>query len=220
MADLSPLATAILTRSEQGVQLAISRCPNAVLERTVWGTVLHLSSRWATGLRILLKAGARGLLSSSVLGLAIAYKSLAAVQVLLENDYPWHGFDRPDYGTLRARPPHDIVVAIAEAITLRRQRLVILARDMLPTHDLLRLGLLDELLPDAEAIYLVRALRDAGVAVPAALDVPDDFEGVYHSGNLDLNEIPVFHAAGFHDLCRPNSLGLSPVMSAAIFAFE
>src|SRR3954469_6079472 len=99
--DISPLATAILLRSEQGLLSAISNYPGAVYEKTFGMTVLHLSSPWAAGLRILLEYGARELVDDcspgvSALNLAVLYRSLESVQVLLDNDCSWHSFPHGD----------------------------------------------------------------------------------------------------------------------------
>ena len=44
-----------------------------------------------------------------------------------------------------------------------------------------RVGLLDSL-----AATAVRLLRGAGAHAPTALTVPDDYEGIYLSGNLHI----------------------------------
>src|SRR3569833_814936 len=55
---LSPLATAILLRSESQVKSILSSVPEVASDRTYGMTVLHLSAAWPMGLTILFSAGA------------------------------------------------------------------------------------------------------------------------------------------------------------------
>ncbi len=224
--DLSPLAAAIIKRSEPGVVSAISIQPGAVLERTFGMTVLHLSSSWAAGLHILLDRGAGEVIDDlchdarsdgemvSALDLAIRYRSLEAVHILLDAGCSWQrfrGLDRDQqYPHISVAPA--IVESIARVLAHRRRKLLDLGRSCLTKAQLSRRGCADISVPDVEAAGLTQLLINGGVSVSATLAVSDIFHGVYQSSELSMDEFPVFHEAGFQDLRRFNCLGLSPVM--------
>ncbi|MBE3049515.1 hypothetical protein IMZ48_44850 [Candidatus Bathyarchaeota archaeon] len=71
-------------------------------------------------------------------------------------------------------------------------------------------------LADSMAAAILGCLRGAGIDVPGDLVVPDDYEGIYISGNLNFAHWPLFLEAGFRDICRRNTSGLTAVQVVGV----
>lgn len=65
--------------------------------------------------------------------------------------------------------------------------------------------------PDARARFIMEQVLETGEYIPEVLRVPPDYEGIYISGNLDLEQFPIFYEAGFHELNNRSTLGLLPL---------
>ena len=204
--DLPPLAVAILNQSEAELIALLAKYPRSIHERTYNMTVLHLSSRWATGLSILLKTSARAMINYACEGrachptgspvqFAATFECEEAVRILLDSGCQWNGFRRCDTSS------PSCVRLIAEKLAARRRMLWEMAEEVLEPNDLL------SLCPDSEsvdfcAVAIINRLRQVGVTIPHDLVVAEDWEGIYLSGNLDITHLSVFYEAGFHDMNR------------------
>lgn len=169
-------------------------------------TVLHLSSQWPAGLAILLAAGAVGIINESfqttaflhpvtAVDLAIHFNCCEAVRVLFDAGCTWNKFNL----RFSHRISLDCARVIAQGLADRRRRLGLLAKATVTEDQLAATGCQVGLL-DSHAATVVRLLREVGVHVPTTLSVPDDYEGIYLSGNLAIGCFPAFFDAGFCDV--------------------
>ena len=183
-------------------------------------TVLHFSSRWPTGLAILLSTDATSLINHtcvlptssigwSALDFAIEFKCEESVRILLDSGCVWNKVSTPGSSSIAC------FRLVAEKLAARRRGLFELAEGVLTPQELSVVCPAMEL-ADSMAAAIVGCLRGAGIDVPGDLDVPDDYEGIYFSGNLNFAHWPLFLEAGFHDICRRNTSGLTAVQVVGV----
>jgi len=230
---LSPLATAILLRSESQVKSILSSVPEVASDRTYGMTVLHLSAAWPMGLTILFSAGASKFIDATchstrrstsipitALDLAIHFSCADAVALLMGHGASWMYFIPQDALWLFAAstlygPTSEIVDFVAKALAARRRALYDLAKTVLPTGDLPLSGI-----PDTESAELVQRITRTGQSVSPALFVPPLYEGIYLSGWVPAEQFPIFFEAGFqHTINSPNRIGLRPIMFAELITY-
>lgn len=187
-------------------------------------TVLHLSSQWPAGLAILLAAGAVGIINKTfqsnyfsrpvtAVDLATHFNCCEAVRVLFDAGCAWNEFNVHSSNRISL----DCVRVIAQGLADRRRRLGLLAKATLTEDQLAATGCPAELL-DSHAANVVRLLGEIGVHVPTTLAVPDDYEGIYLSGNLVIGCFPAFFDAGFCDVNhngRDGSLAMQMITEGA-----
>ncbi|KAH7120525.1 hypothetical protein EDB81DRAFT_861623 [Dactylonectria macrodidyma] len=213
--DLPPLMTAIALRLEATVKSILSSSPNTVFERYYGMTVLHLASSWPTGLSLLLPAGAVELLEETsgqvpnlsfwydetwkidtALNFAIYSQCEESCRILLSYGARWDHFPDRNYG-MTYHP--GCVRCVAEHSADRRKKLKSIAYSTLTPEKLAQLGVNDEDFPDGRASSIIDEVLEAGGSIPSALTVPDDYEGVYIDGNLDIEHFRIFYDAGFRE---------------------
>lgn len=218
--DLSPLAQAVLNKSEEDLSSIIASHPHSVRERIYGATVLHLSCRWPVGLCILLSAGAAELVDEpyrnssfndcTAVDLAIYFSCVEAVSLLFDAGCSWNGFEpglRLEAVSLRC------VRLVACLLGARRRHLLRLAEEKLTESQLSAIGHGNGVL-DARASHVVTLLLDAAVELPAYLTIPDGYETIYLSGSLDITYFPVFYEYGFHDRNNAADVHYAPIQTA------
>ena len=127
------------------------------------------------------------------------------MRILLEAGCGWNRFNilADDATSLYC------VRTVAHGLADRRRELAHLVEEVL-TEDQLA-GVADnpvELL-DSHAATAVQLLRKAGAHVPTALAVPDEYEGIYLSGNLHIGYFPMFFDSGSRDVSHKSGRGFS-----------
>lgn len=223
--DLSPLAMAILNKSEENVRLIIKKHPHSIRERVCGMTILHLSCRWPAGLSILLSAGAADLVDEpsgndihqhTAVDLAIYFNCVEAVSLLFDFGCSWNGFD----GKLKlSMVSLRCVRLIARKLADRRRHLLHLAEETLAPSQLSDTHGGSRVL-DANASHVVALLADAAVHLPAYLAVPDGYETIYLSGSLDVTHFPIFYEHGFHDTNHASGLNYTPIQIARLDVYN
>lgn len=221
---LSPLATAILSNSEDDLKSILLRHPHSIRERTYGMTALHLSSRWPAGLSILLSTSAEGLIDEAcadgwtAVDVSAFFGCEEAVALLFDAGCSWNGFRVRD-DTYPRTILLECVRTIAHKLAERRRRLMRLATEILTETQLSTAYQGDGIL-DSDAAAVVRLLRDAGVDVPDALAVPDEYMTIYLSGCLDIAYFPIFYDSGFHDVNHFAHGGIASIQFAGLEVFR
>ena len=82
---------------------------------------------------------------------------------------------------------------------MRRQMLWRIADEVLTPEDLLSVCP-DPMRVDSCAAAIVNRLQKTGATVPDDLAVPENWEGIYLSGNFDITHLSVLYEAGFRDI--------------------
>jgi hypothetical protein len=72
-------------------------------------------------------------------------------------------------------------------------------------------------LVDSDAPSLCRALKEAGVQVPKALDLDASYASIYHCRIFSIYEFPILFQQGFRDHMVRNEIGLTPIMVHSIW---
>jgi hypothetical protein len=218
--DFSPLQCAILAQDEHAMLAVLSTSPQSVYDRLYGLTVLHLSVKWATGIRQLLRNGAYSLideaynswsLSGTPLQVAIQLNCVETSQTLLEKGAQFKDFKF--YGN--RWPTGRIVRCVAKELAARRRQLRDLAKETLTMTEWLQFKPIkpDEV-PDAQAAIFCHLIERHGVSVPQYLSVPPNYEGILLSDGFNLSYFPIFFEEGFRDINRRNSLGFLPLTIA------
>lgn len=138
--------------------------------------------------------------------LAMYFQCEEAVRILLDAGCQWDKLNIVDRNAISPA----CICFIARGVADRRRRLARLAEGALTESQLAVMGLQAGLL-DSHAATVTRLLRDAGAHVPTDLAVPDDYEGIYLSGNLHIGDFPTFFGSGFNDATHRDRRDLLPI---------
>lgn len=177
-------------------------------------TVLHFASCWPSGLSLLLSAGAGELINeedwchATALHYAMKFSCNEACEILLSHGAAWDKFIpefKNQYESL------ECVHCLAGHLADRRKRLWCIAKETLSPRQLAQWKVGQDEFPGASARFIVEQVLEAGACVPGALMVSSDYEGIYISGELYLEQFPLFYEAGFHEINSKSTFGLLPL---------
>ncbi|KAH6988191.1 hypothetical protein BKA56DRAFT_728926 [Ilyonectria sp. MPI-CAGE-AT-0026] len=215
--DIPPLIAAICLKFVGAVRSILNNSSQAILDGNVNLTVLHFASCWPTGLSLLLLAGAGDLINkgdqfnATALDYALEFSCKEACEILLSYEATWYHFpvnfvDQPKEA--------ECIHCLARHLADRRKRLWCIAKETLSSRQLAQWKVSENEFPDARARFIVEQVLEAGACIPEVLMVPPDYEGIYISGILDLEQFPIFYDAGFHEINNRSTLGLLPLAYA------
>ncbi|KAJ3459075.1 hypothetical protein MRS44_015148 [Fusarium solani] len=221
-AEVTPIGRAIMSRSLVDLEGCISQDPRSVTRKVHGFTTLQLAITWPPGLQRLLGTEAWVHLDDGCptnfendltpFDWAVYHSCLGSVDGLLRA-----GCD-PGLGRRRSRPQRrrmtkSVASLIAYRLAERRKALVALVQRRLG-----KLGYPDPPhLVDSDAPSLCRALKEAGVQVPKALDLDASYASIYHCRIFSIYEFPILFQQGFRDHMVRNEIGLTPIMVHSIW---
>ncbi|KAK4032449.1 hypothetical protein C8A01DRAFT_20473 [Parachaetomium inaequale] len=227
---LTPIARAILSKSERDLSSAIAQDSGSVTESIHGYTALQLCAAWPEGLQRLLRTEARQLIDVGTVPEGARYlgfpDNLTPVSRALSEDCvetvdllmkAGCALDfGPELEVDMIRASDDCVAAIASNLAERRRQLLRLCQRELGTH----LDWDPIEVPDEKAGALCAALTRSGIPVPRHLSVPPGHATVFHFSGLHLRHWGVFWENGFRDFQCRNPMGLSPIMTWRPYTFR
>ncbi len=188
-------------------------------------TPLHLAVSWPGGLSILLDGGAT--VSSydrygrTPLLYANGSEHNTSVKILSDHDSPLGDSDDPNYCLESAFRSKDISLGkyMITHLVDRRQRLLALAQQELPSKKLMQLNLNMDRVLDAQAAVVTNALLEEDIEVPPALMPSLNLQKstVYHTDNLSVQMANDLYAAGFRDIDEIDTSMMTPFWSNALY---
>ncbi|KAI0006843.1 hypothetical protein F4779DRAFT_594791 [Xylariaceae sp. FL0662B] len=219
--ECNALCFAVLNHCEFGVVRLLRRDRSLLLEPICWRfTPLHLAVNWPRGLSVLIEHGGSEVQSlinvtdsadRPVLYYAIEMGEIESVEILLKSEA--HVADTTLKAldsirdTARARK---IMGILARTLAQRHRRLSELALRTLPTRDVDKLGLQEDVLLDDKALQVVQALKQRGISVPAVYDTIEP-GSVYHRDYLTSAWAQALFDAGFVEV-DSRLYGRTPLM--------
>lgn len=134
-----------------------------------------------------------------------------ACEILLSHRAAWYQFV-PELKFYLKAP--ECIQCLAGHLADRRKRLWHIAKETLSPRQLAQWKIGENEFPDARARLVMEQVLEAGAFVPDVLEVSPHYEGTYISGNLDLQQFPIFYEAGFREINHRSSVGLLPLAYA------
>ncbi|KAF4985454.1 hypothetical protein FDECE_16549 [Fusarium decemcellulare] len=209
--DVPPIGRAILLKSLINLEKCISRNPQSPMDFVLGLTTIQLAVDWPQGLERLLKTKARHYIDDdhakckTPLHRAANSRHTDSVELLIKAGCR---FGLNDVGGMGVHP--DSVDPMAAELARRRRELLALAQQQLGTLKHLDPSDVEE--ADSRAASLCQDLDEAGVLVPPALRVEQDYKTIYYCPEVDAAKFPVFFRHGFRSWNSHDNIGLTPIM--------
>ncbi|KAF5601698.1 uncharacterized protein FSUBG_8064 [Fusarium subglutinans] len=210
--ELNPIMQAMFQQSISMLEIALSKFPEAVRERTYGMTIVEVCVYWPEGLRKLLRTKAVEVLDERALHFAVGTDCIESVDLLLKAGCP------VNYGNTTEMifqgASERCMDLIASSLARRRSDLLSL---VLQQQAICQDLVLTSQIPDDQASYLCSCLDNSGIRIPLALRVPSSYSTIYHFRGTSVYHYPILFKHGFTHLSAHNIFGLLPVMTLDSF---